>query len=138
MVELASLGKLGRMPRPHQLCTYPTDRTRPVSARFDSSWTPRILCSRIDDTSVGEAFASAAYVRVWRAETLGAAFRCRTSVSLAETPRGQRQNMSKIRQLLDKLSEVARRCCDAAKSSIELRGWSGEPLRLISGSGRRN
>ncbi len=40
--------------------TYPTDNTRPVSARPASSCTPRILCSRIDETSVGEAFASAA------------------------------------------------------------------------------
>jgi hypothetical protein len=40
--------------------TYPTERTRPVSARPDSSWTPRILCSRMDETSVGDAFASAA------------------------------------------------------------------------------
>ena len=41
------------------LLTYPTDRTRPVSARPASSWTPRILCSRIEETSVGEALASA-------------------------------------------------------------------------------
>ncbi|KAI1436683.1 hypothetical protein GGR50DRAFT_183973 [Xylaria sp. CBS 124048] len=40
--------------------TYPTERTRPVSARLDSSETPRILCSRMEETSVGEAFASAA------------------------------------------------------------------------------
>lgn len=39
--------------------TYPTDRTRPVSARPDSSWTPRMRCSRMEETSVGEAFASA-------------------------------------------------------------------------------
>ena len=39
---------------------YPTERTRPVSARPDSSWTPRILCSRMEVTSVGEALASAA------------------------------------------------------------------------------
>jgi hypothetical protein len=46
----------------HQLpvVAYPTDRTRPVSARLFSSWTPRILCSRIEETSVGVAFASAA------------------------------------------------------------------------------
>ncbi len=56
--------------------TYPTDRTRPVSARLDSSWTPRMRCSRMDETSVGEALASA-YVRAWMAETAGAAFRCR-------------------------------------------------------------
>ena len=43
--------------------TYPTDKTRPVSARPASSCTPRIRCSRIEDTSVGEALASAAYVR---------------------------------------------------------------------------
>jgi len=61
---------------PKRSATYPTDRTRPVSARLFSSWTPRILCSRMDDTSVGDAFASA-YVRLWRAETVGAAFRCR-------------------------------------------------------------
>lgn len=40
--------------------TYPTERTRPVSAKLDSSDTPRILCSRMEETSVGEAFASAA------------------------------------------------------------------------------
>jgi hypothetical protein len=39
---------------------YPTESTRPVSARLFSSWTPRILCSRIDETSVGVAFASEA------------------------------------------------------------------------------
>jgi hypothetical protein len=39
--------------------TYPTDRTRPVSARLDSSWTPRIRCSRMEETSVGAALASA-------------------------------------------------------------------------------
>ena len=39
---------------------YPTESTRPVSARLFSSCTPRILCSRMEDTSVGEAFASAA------------------------------------------------------------------------------
>jgi hypothetical protein len=39
---------------------YPTDRTRPVSDRPASSCTPRILCSRMDETSVGEALASAA------------------------------------------------------------------------------
>lgn len=42
------------------LRTYPTERTRPVSARPDSSWTPRILCSRMEETSVGEALASEA------------------------------------------------------------------------------
>lgn len=42
------------------LPTYPTDNTRPVSARPASSCTPRILCSNIEETSVGEAFASAA------------------------------------------------------------------------------
>jgi hypothetical protein len=73
-----------------RVVTYPTDRTRPVSAMFDSSWTPRILCSRIDETSVGEAFASA-YVRVWRAETAGAAFRCRRPVSLAEKRDGRQK-----------------------------------------------
>jgi len=36
----------------------------------------------MDDTSVGDAFASAAYVRVWRAATAGAAFR--TATLLAE------------------------------------------------------
>lgn len=40
--------------------TYPTERTRPVSATLASSWTPRILCSRREETSVGEALASAA------------------------------------------------------------------------------
>jgi len=40
--------------------TYPTDKTRPVSARLASSCTPLIRCSRIDETSVGDAFASAA------------------------------------------------------------------------------
>lgn len=39
---------------------YPTERTRPVSARPASSCTPRIRCSRMEDTSVGDAFASAA------------------------------------------------------------------------------
>jgi hypothetical protein len=39
--------------------TYPTERTRPVSAKPASSWTPRILCSRMEETSVGVAFASA-------------------------------------------------------------------------------
>ena len=39
---------------------YPTVRTRPVSARPASSCTPRILCSRMDDTSVGAALVSAA------------------------------------------------------------------------------
>lgn len=38
----------------------PTDRTRPVSAREVSSWTPRMRCSRMELTSVGEALASAA------------------------------------------------------------------------------
>jgi hypothetical protein len=38
----------------------PTESTRPVSARLFSSWTPRILCSRIEETSVGVALASAA------------------------------------------------------------------------------
>jgi hypothetical protein len=42
------------------IVAYPTERTRPVSARLFSSWTPRILCSRMEETSVGEAFASAA------------------------------------------------------------------------------
>lgn len=42
------------------LRTYPTERTRPVSARLASSWTPRMRCSRIEETSVGEALASAA------------------------------------------------------------------------------
>ena len=76
------------------LKTYPTDRTRPVSARPDSSWTPRILCSRMDETSVGEAFASA-YVRVWRAETMGAAFRCRDLVSLAENRASRQKRKAK-------------------------------------------
>ena len=40
--------------------SYPTERTRPVSAKPASSCTPRILCSRMEETSVGEAFASAA------------------------------------------------------------------------------
>lgn len=39
---------------------YPTERTRPVSARPDSSWTPRMRCSRMEVTSVGVALASAA------------------------------------------------------------------------------
>jgi hypothetical protein len=39
---------------------YPTESTRPVSARLFSSCTPRILCSRMEETSVGVAFASAA------------------------------------------------------------------------------
>ena len=39
------------------------ERTRPVSARSDSSWTPRILCSRMEETSVGAGLASLAYVR---------------------------------------------------------------------------
>lgn len=38
--------------------TYPTDRTRPVSARLDSSWTPRMRCSRMEETSVGVAFSA--------------------------------------------------------------------------------
>jgi hypothetical protein len=38
----------------------PTESTRPVSERLFSSWTPRILCSRMEETSVGVAFASAA------------------------------------------------------------------------------
>lgn len=38
------------------------DKTRPVSAKEASSATPRILCSRIEETSVGEALASLAYV----------------------------------------------------------------------------
>lgn len=42
------------------LSAYPTERTRPVSARPDSSCTPRIRCSRMEETSVGEALASAA------------------------------------------------------------------------------
>jgi hypothetical protein len=41
------------------LLTYPTERTRPVSARPASSETPRILCSRMEETSVGWALASA-------------------------------------------------------------------------------
>jgi hypothetical protein len=41
--------------------TNPTDKTRPVSARPDSSWTPRIRCSRIEETSVGDGLASTAY-----------------------------------------------------------------------------
>jgi hypothetical protein len=39
---------------------YPTESTRPVSARLFSSCTPRILCSRMEETSVGAALASAA------------------------------------------------------------------------------
>jgi len=39
---------------------YPTESTRPVSERLVSSWTPRIRCSRMEETSVGVAFASEA------------------------------------------------------------------------------
>lgn len=39
---------------------YPTERTRPVSAREFSSWTPRMRCSRMEETSVGVALASEA------------------------------------------------------------------------------
>jgi len=42
--------------------SYPTERTRPVSARLASSDTPRMRCSRMEETSVGDAFASEAYV----------------------------------------------------------------------------
>ena len=42
------------------VAAYPTESTRPVSARLFSSCTPRILCSKMEETSVGEAFASAA------------------------------------------------------------------------------
>lgn len=38
--------------------TYPTDRTRPVSARLFSSCTPRMRCSRMEETSVGVAFSA--------------------------------------------------------------------------------
>src|SRR5262249_28112150 len=50
--------------------TYPTERTRPVSARLASSWTPRIRCSRMEETSGGAAFWSGAYDRACIAETL--------------------------------------------------------------------
>jgi hypothetical protein len=55
----------------NKISTYPTERTRPVSARLDSSATPRMRCSRMDETSVGVALASAKD-RTW---TAGAAFR---------------------------------------------------------------
>lgn len=40
--------------------TYPTDKTRPVSANEAVSETPRILCSKMEETSVGVALASPA------------------------------------------------------------------------------
>ena len=39
---------------------YPTESTRPVSDKEASSCTPRMRCSRMEETSVGEAFVSAA------------------------------------------------------------------------------
>lgn len=92
--------------------TYPTDRTRPVSARPDSSWTPRILCSRMDETSVGEALASA-YVRVWRAATAGAAFRCRRLVSLAEY-----RDTCKMRDQLPSKLPVLVQCLSVARGEL--------------------
>src|SRR5690242_8528500 len=46
--------------KPPWVNPYPTDMTCPVSAMPASSATPRILCSRMEETSVGEAFASPA------------------------------------------------------------------------------
>lgn len=55
----ACFGKVGVEGEKGRLA-HPTERTRPVSARPASSCTPLILCSRIEETSVGEARASAA------------------------------------------------------------------------------
>jgi hypothetical protein len=119
----------------HALKTYPTDRTRPVSARPDSSWTPRILCSRMDETSVGEAFASA-YVRVWRAETIGAAFRCRDLVSLTENRASRQKRKDKIEQLSSSSRCSPNAHAQPKKSSIELPGRVQGRLRLDPSTGR--
>lgn len=41
------------------MCTYPTDKTLPVSSKLASSETPLILDSKMEETSVGEALAEA-------------------------------------------------------------------------------
>lgn len=67
--------------------THPTERTLPVSARPASSCTPRMRCSRMEETSVGAAFASAAYVRTWlAARTKGAGVATRAYALIEKNP----------------------------------------------------